>query len=459
MSEQRRASSSPRPGVRAPSAAAATSAPAPPAAKKPSGLSHLLLHLHPRMVPADALALPRTFGLGGIALFLFVLLAGTGALLLFVYEPSVTRGYASLVSLQDDVPFGSFVRAIHHWAGNLMLVVVFLHLLRVFYTGAFWPPRRSNWLLGLGMLLLVLAANFTGYLLPWDQLAYWAVTIGTGMLQYVPVAGETLVRLARGGPDIGPRTLSSFFVVHIALLPILLFLCASFHFWLVRKAGGVMVPGAPGGAAARPALVPVQPGLVFREGVAALVVLALVSVLAAVVAAPLGEPANPGLSPNPAKAPWYFMGIQELLVHLHPAFAVLVVPLATFALLAGLPFVRDDASPSGHWFHSERGRRAAVTAAVAALALVPAAVLFDERVLRSAHVWGRLPAVVATGVVPLLVWAAILGALSFLLRRALELTRFETIQSIFTFMTTALLLLTIIGVVFRGPGMRLVWPG
>lgn len=430
-----------------------------PVAKKPSGFANLLLHLHPKMVPEEALALERTFGLGGMALVLFLVLIATGALLLFSYEPSTERAYASVASIQEEVPFGAFVRGIHHWAGNLLLVVAFLHLLRVFFTGAFLPPRRFNWGLGLGMLLVVMAADFTGYLLPWDQLAYWAVTIGTGMLQYVPLAGDALQRMARGGDEVGPKTLSLFFVLHIALLPILLFLLTGFHFWLVRKAGGVMLPGVSGrGGAPRPALVPVRPNLLVREGVASLVLLAVLLVIAAVVSAPLEEQANPGMSPNPAKAPWYFMGIQELLVHLHPSFAVLVVPLLVIAFLAGMPFLRYGEAPSGSWFHSERGKRAALLAAAAALLIVPAAVLLDERVLQWTRLSPALPPAIATGLVPLALWGIVVLALVLLLKRSLALSRFETVQSLFAFVTVAFLVLTAVGVLFRGQGMRLEWP-
>ncbi len=439
--------------------AKAPAAPAVPAAKKPSGFSNLLLHLHPKMVPEESLALERTFGLGGMALVLFLVLIATGALLLFSYEPSTERAYASVASIQEEVPFGAFVRGIHHWAGNLLLVVAFLHLLRVFFTGAFLPPRRFNWGLGLGMLLVVMAADFTGYLLPWDQLAYWAVTIGTGMLQYVPLVGDALQRMARGGDEVGPKTLSLFFVLHIALLPILLFLLTGFHFWLVRKAGGVMLPGGSGrGGAPRPTLVPVRPNLLVREGVASLVLLAVLLAIAAVVPAPLEEQANAGMSPNPAKAPWYFMGIQELLVHLHPSFAVVVVPLLVCAFLAGLPFLRYGEAPTGSWFHSERGRRAALLAAAAALLIVPVAVLLDEHVLQWSRLFPALPAAIAGGLVPLVLWGFVAGVLVLLLKRSLSLSRLETVQSLFSFVTVAFLVLTAVGVLFRGQGMRLEWP-
>jgi quinol-cytochrome oxidoreductase complex cytochrome b subunit len=436
-----------------------SNSPLPSPARKPGGFSNLLLHLHPKMVPEESLALERTFGLGGMALILFLVLIASGALLLFAYEPSTERAYGAVRALEDEVPFGGFVRAIHHWAGNLFLVVAALHLLRVFYTGAFLPPRRFNWLLGLGLLGLAALGNFTGYLLPWDQLAYWAVTIGTGMLKYVPLAGEGLVRMARGGADVSPKTLSLFFVFHIAIIPILLFGLVSFHFWLVRKAGGVMRKVPEGGAAARPRLVPVSPDLIVREGAAALVTLAAVFLSAAIFRAPLEAAANPGLSPNPAKAPWYFMGIQELLVQIHPTFAVLVVPLLGAAFLAGLPFLRYPEPPDGIWFQSARGRKSAALAAVAALVLAPVAVLLAERGLRPDRLFPKLPPALSAGVLPLAIWAVLTGALLFVLIRVLSLSRFEAVQALFTFILVAFLVLTIVGVVFRGPGMRLVFPG
>ena len=220
-----------------------------------------------------------------------------------------------------------------------------------------------------------------------------------------------------------------------------------------------MLPGAASrGGAPRPTLVPVRPNLVVREGVAALALLAVLLATAAVAAAPLEEQANAGMSPNPAKAPWYFMGIQELLVHLHPSFAVLVVPLLVIAFLAGIPFLRYGEAPTGAWFHSERGKRAALLAAAAALLIVPVAVLLDERVLQWTRLSPALPPAIATGLVPLALWGIVVLALVLLLKRSLALSRFETVQSLFAFVTVAFLVLTAVGVLFRGQGMRLEWP-
>ena len=218
-----------------------------------------------------------TFGLGGAAAVLFLILAVTGSLLLVVYEPSPERAHGTVVRLVDEVPFGALVRNVHHWAANGMVLVTLLHLLRVFYRGGHLPPRRGNWFAGVALLLLVVACAFTGYLLPWDQLAFWAVTIGTGMLEYAPVVGGVLLRAARGGADVGPATLARFFVLHVAILPIAMLLLLAFHFWLVRKVGGVILPaGAGDRASPRGALVPTSPDLTQREGAMALAVLAAV---------------------------------------------------------------------------------------------------------------------------------------------------------------------------------------
>ena len=436
-----------------------TPAEPPPKEKKPSGFSMLLLHVHPRVIPEEALQFTRTCGLGGMAVVLLFLLAVTGALLLFAYEPSAERAYASVQSLRDDTAVGGFIRNIHFWAANSLVLVAFLHLLRVFYTGAFHAPRRFNWIIGLLLIALVLGSNFTGYLLPWDQLAFWAVTIGTGMLEYIPLVGPALEAALRGGAEVGPKTLSIFFVLHIAILPILGAILAAFHFWLVRKAGGVILPGPPGsGPASRPTMVPTSPNLVFRELVTALTLIAAVLLAAAVLDAPLLAQANPGMSPNPAKAPWYFMGVQELLVHLHPAFAVLVVPLLAAAFVVFLPYLNYRETPSGLWFHSANGRRTALAAAGAALVAVPAGILANEYILSLPKLLPFLPQAVSNGALPMGLLVLLVLGFFGLIRWRFTASRIEAIQAVFTLLVVGLVVLTVTGVFFRGASMRLVWP-
>lgn len=421
-------------------------------------MANLLLHIHPRQVPEAGLRFSLTFGLGGMAVVLAVLLVVTGVLLLFVYQPSPETAYASIQALQNDVPFGQFIRNIHHWSGNFLLIVTVLHLFRVFLTGAFRPPRALNWIIGLALLALVIASNFTGYLLPWDQLSYWAVTISTGMLEYLPLAGKWLQTLIRRGTEIGPSTLATFFALHIAILPILTVFLMMFHFWQVRKAGGVILPPAPpdtpGG---RLAAVPTSPDLTRREGMAALVLLAAVFLFAALADAPLEAQANPGMSPNPAKAPWYFMGLQELLVHFHPFVAVFVLPaLLTFALLR-LPYLRFDTPGTGRWFHSPRGARLSLQAAVLALVATPLAVLAAHLLPGFRTLLPSVPEAVTAGVWPAVLLAG-LAALYAGLRRRIGASVEETVQALGVLLMAAFLVLTVTGIWFRGPGMALVWP-
>ena len=431
-----------------------------PAESARTVVSTFVLHLRPVRVPAATIRFTHTFGLGGSSLVLLCILLVTGSLLMFGYTPVPGDAYASIEKLQGDVTFGAFVRAVHHWSANLLVLVAVLHLLRVVFTGGFLGARALNWLVGLFLLAAIAASAFTGYLLPWDQLAYWAVTIVTGMAAYVPLAGPALAAFLRGGEEIGPATLGTYFALHTQWLPVLLFAGAGFHFWRVRKAGGVVLPpDAERDDNGKPKQVLFLPDLLWREGAAALVVLAAVTLFSAVVRAPLGPAANPGLSLNPAKAPWYFLGLQELLVHLHPLFAVVVVPLLGILALCALPYLGfSDDEPRGAWFLSENGRRTAKRAAVAALVATPLLVLADALLLGKSSAPSGGAAFLLRGVLPVAVLLA--GALAGFrfLRSRFGATRLEATQALFVFFATAFAVLTAVGIWFRGAGMKLVWP-
>jgi quinol-cytochrome oxidoreductase complex cytochrome b subunit len=173
-------------------------------------LKNLVLHFRPATVAEPTLKFSLTWGLGGMAAVLVAIQFLTGLLLKIVYVPTPQGAYNSIQVLQDEIRFGGLVRNLHHWSANLLVLIIFLHWMRVFFTGAFHPPRQFNWVIGFGMLLVVLAANFTGYLLPYDQLGYWAVTVSSGMLEYIPWIGHHLQVLLQGGPEIGPATLRIF---------------------------------------------------------------------------------------------------------------------------------------------------------------------------------------------------------------------------------------------------------
>lgn len=202
-------------------------------------ISNFFLHLHPVKVRRSALKISYTFCLGGASLALFFLLLWSGLLLLFYYHPSVPQAYNDMKDLSFVVSSGVFLRNIHRWSAHAMVAAVFLHMCRVFFTGAYKPPREFNWVIGIFLLILTAGASFTGYLLPWDQLAYWGITVGTTMSQYAPILGEKIRFLLLGGNIVGENALLRFYVLHCFLLPLLLVLLMALHFWRIRKDGGI----------------------------------------------------------------------------------------------------------------------------------------------------------------------------------------------------------------------------
>jgi quinol-cytochrome oxidoreductase complex cytochrome b subunit len=185
-----------------------------------------------------------TIGLGVISAALFGILVVTGILLMFYYIPSIERAYPTMKEIQLSVPLGQFTRNMHRWTAHAMVLSVIFHMVRVFYTGAYHPPREFNWVVGVALLLLTLGASFTGYLLPWDQLSYWAITVGTNIAGYAPGAGNIIKGFLLGGGEVGQSTLIRFYTLHIAVLPVLITLLVSLHMWRVRKDGGLAVNDA-----------------------------------------------------------------------------------------------------------------------------------------------------------------------------------------------------------------------
>jgi len=419
----------------------------------------LILHLRPMRVPASAIRFTHTFGLGGMALVLVLLLAFTGILMMFTYEPSPERAWQSIVSFQQEVLFGRLIRGVHHWSANLLIAVAVLHLLRVFLTGGFHGRRRSNWLIGLGSLFCILLSGFTGYLLPWDQTAYWAVTICTEMLGQVPGIGLGLRHAVIGGTEIGTATIINFYALHVAVTPLTLFGLLIWHFWQIRMAGGVVLPGASvedSPDAYR--TVPLAPDLLLREGVVTLVLIAIVLVIAIAFGAPLGDPANAGISPNPTKAPWYFLGLQELLIHFDATFAVMIIPLLVVAALVAIPYLPYGAELSGDWFLTPKGRRMAVVATVTALLFVPLWVFIDERVIGPGGWLPGAAAVISNGLIPFAILSAAVTGFYMSVRKYFVATINEAVQTLFVLLFAAFAVLTATGVWFRGAGMSLVWP-
>ena len=355
------------------------------------GFSNFFLHLYPVKIPARVLKLRYSFRLGFISAALFGILAATGVYLMFFYTPAVGSAYGDMQRIKTGVGFGELVRNVHRWSAHLMVLAVFLHMIRVFYAGAYKKPREFNWVIGVVLLLLTLGLSFTGYLLPWDQLSYWAVTVGTNLVHYVPFVGNTLQDLLIGGDQIGQPTLLRFYALHVAVLPATVVLVLSVHIWRVRKDGFAVERSSVGAVGAfaeeanevagrGPATAPAElyggrtrvlgvvdresvtaeerpaddtvftwPHLIVRHVVVALGVAAAVLAIGVVAVAPLRGLANPNLTPEPAKAPWYFSGLQELLAHFDPLIAGILIPGAAVVALILLPYLdRNPATEARH---------------------------------------------------------------------------------------------------------------
>lgn len=206
---------------------------------------NFFLHIHPVKVNVRAIAFTRTFYLGGLAAASFMILVVTGVFLMFYYHPSVPRAYEDMKDLQYVVYMGPFLRNLHRWAAHAMVALVMLHMVRVFFAGAYRPPREFNWVIGVFLLVLTILLSYTGYLLPWDQLAFWGVTVGTNMADAVPWLGHHIKFLLLGGTQVNENALLRFYVLHCVVLPLALIVLLSVHIWRVRKDGGIYLGEPP----------------------------------------------------------------------------------------------------------------------------------------------------------------------------------------------------------------------
>jgi quinol-cytochrome oxidoreductase complex cytochrome b subunit len=205
-------------------------------------MNNVFLHLHPVRVKRHAIRYTYTFCLGGVSFFLFLVLTVTGLYLMFFYIPSVDRAYHDIIAIENSVAFGSLVRNMHRWGAHLMVLTVFLHMMRVFYHGAYKPPREWNWAVGTFLLFCTLWLSFTGYLLPWDQIAFWAVTVGSQMAAYAPLVPTESSFIIFSGIEIGEGTLIRFYVYHVIAFPLITAIFLVIHFWRIRKDGGISGP-------------------------------------------------------------------------------------------------------------------------------------------------------------------------------------------------------------------------
>lgn len=350
-----------------------------------TSFTNFFLHIHPVKVHKNTLRPMYTMGLGLMSFFLFLILVLTGILLMFYYVPSTNQAYDRMLDLRGSVAFGTFLRNMHRWSAHGMVAIVFFHMCRVFFTGAYKKPREFNWLLGVVLLLLTLFLSFTGYLLPWDQLAFWAITVGTAIAGYAPLVGKEIRFLLLGDANVGQEALLRFYVLHVAVLPAVAALLIAVHFWRIRKDGGLSRPaeaevkpklavtvkaveldpkrtyglqGLVRGPLVKVGNVPDNsvyswPNLLMAELFALVVTLSIILVLSMLFNAPLEEPVNVMHPPNPAKAPWYFLGLQEM-VSYSAFWGGVGIPGLFVLLLILTPYIDRSPEGVGVWFSKKR---------------------------------------------------------------------------------------------------------
>jgi quinol-cytochrome oxidoreductase complex cytochrome b subunit len=393
-----------------------------PASDRQSGdavVSNFLLHWFPAKTFKPSMDWTYSFWLGTASAALLLLLVLSGGPLLFLYVPSVERAYGSVKDIEFAVTFGSWIRSVHRIAAHLMVAVVFLHLVRVFLTGAYnngvgqGQHREWNWIIGVAMLLVTLLLSFTGYLLPWDQLAYWAVTVGTNIASSIPIVGPSVRQLLLGGRTIDQPTLIRFYVLHVLVLPAGLGGLFVYHMWRIRKDGGLAradrvallndrrpspvtptktytllgvargtSPAVRASTLEAPELtVNSIPDLTRRIAIVTLGTIALLSLASVYVRSPLEEAANALVTPNPAKAPWYFLWLQEIVTDttirigsftVNGAFiGGVLLPGLLVALLTAWPWIdRAPGSSAGLWLPRSRRVQNAVFLAIVAIVIL-----------------------------------------------------------------------------------------
>jgi ubiquinol-cytochrome c reductase cytochrome b subunit len=335
--------------------------------------------------------------LGASLAFLFMLQMATGILMAMYYAPTPDHAYASVKYIQDSAPFGSFVRGLHHWGASFMMVIVALHMLRVFVFAAYKKPREVVWLLGVGLITIVGAFAFTGYLLPWDQKAYWATVVGTNVAGTVPVVGGTLLRIIRGGTELGALSLSRFFAIHTYILPWSLALLAGLHIFLLERAGAGGMWKAADRVPYRSE--PLFPNQLFRDTVFMLLLFLALAALALFFPAPLEPQADPTDNTYNPRPEWYFYFVFQMLRIFEGKFELVgtvVLPTLAGVVLVLIPFLdrSPDRDPANRKFMLSAAALVVVTVvgltvAGARAPIVNAPAVTSPSVLAGRSIFGR----------------------------------------------------------------------
>ena len=473
--------------------------------------TNFFLHILPTRTHVHAIKAMTTLGLGVATFVLFLLLCITGILLMVYYKPSVDQAYGSMLDIMHVVPTGRLMRNVHRWSAHAMVFCVILHMARAFYTAAYKGRRQFNWVIGMSLFVMTLALSFTGYLLPWDQLAFWAVTIGANIAQspqeLTDVLGITSwfdvgrmqKELLLGAHHVGQEARIRFYVLHVMVLPIVTSVLIAVHFWRIRKDGGLVRPRSadevpadratppakspPGKAVSPVTSAPLKtyglmglmhgktpavnrelrntistwPNVLYVIGAVSMVTVLTMLVLGMFFDAPLREMANPAVPENPAKAPWYFLGLQELVSY--SAFMGGVgIPAIVVIGLALVPYLDREKEDTGIWFSGAQGRRVALWSVGFAVVVVVGMLWFTVSVgwLRDWESTAHVPQIVITIFNPGTVFVVVFALWSLFIVKRTNSTRMGAI-GLFTCFLVGFAILTYFATVHRGPNWDFFW--
>lgn len=465
---------------------------------------NFFLHIHATRTHPHSLRLSTTWGLGISLLSQFIILTVTGVLLMVYYNPSLELAYNSIKDLQYVVPSGLFIRNIHRWAAHMMVFTAILHMARVFYTASYKAPREFNWVMGMILFVFTLLFSFTGYLLPWDQLAFWAITIGANIaaspnelahalgLPDIFYVGTLQKEILLGASEVGQEALTRFYLFHVILLPIIFCGLLGVHIWRIRKDGGIArpdgnpTPAGKGVGTMDPPMLAPESGETKTYGLMAVVpgksphtgkeidetvpswpylmraeLLIFMATMLVLVAlglwfdAPLRELANPIVPENPAKAPWYFLGLQEMVSYSAFVGGIAIPGIVVIGLML-IPYLDREPEPAGLWFSGNKGRRitlySVIFAAISSVLSVAIPVKYGW--LRNwfpdiQQIW-----IILINPGSLLTLAFALW--SILIVRTTQSTRLGAI-ALFTSFLVGFVILTYVGTYLRGPNWDFYW--
>jgi quinol-cytochrome oxidoreductase complex cytochrome b subunit len=307
-------------------------------------------HLHPPTIPAAQARWRYTLGAGGTAIFLMLVLVVTGALEMFYYVATPSDAALSIQTITYLVPFGGLIRNLHFWSAQLLIIVSAVHLIRVVFTGAYIPPRRFNYLLGLALFVFAILLNFTGYILRWDTGIQWALVVGTNLIKTIPLVGNTIYQILIGGTELGLATLTRFYAWHIFGLMLVAAILIGWHAFRVRRDGGIALP-PPNLRTDHERISRFE--LVRRESLAMLLTSAALILLSVFSPAPIAPPITKITSlVAESRAPWFFLWVQQMLKWGDPFVWGILVPLMVLAVLALIPYIfpKPVERELGAWF-------------------------------------------------------------------------------------------------------------